>query len=57
MNKEEASSAFLGAIFTATIGSVVLQALGALILGIIGALGGWLFAHFAKPRLEKLFKK
>lgn len=57
MNKQDAGSAFLGAVFSMGIGSVALQGLGALLIGILGALGGWFFSHFIKPRLEKLIKK
>lgn len=55
MNKQEAGSAVLGAIFSMGIGSVILQGLGALLIGVLGALGGWLFGHFIKPKLEKFF--
>lgn len=57
MNKHDASSALLGAIFSMGIGSIILQGLGALLIGVLGALGGWLFSHLIKPKLEKLFKK
>jgi hypothetical protein len=60
MSHERASE--LGTILWATItgvsiGTFVFQALGTLLLGIIGALGGYLFNKFAKPRLDKFFKK
>jgi len=57
MNKNDVGSAALGAIFSMGIGSVMLQGLGALIVGILGALGGWFFAHFLRPQLDKIFRK
>lgn len=55
--KQEGVSMILGAITAAGIGSFLFQALGVLILGIIGALGGWIFEHLLKPRLNKLKAK
>jgi len=57
MNTQEVGYSFIGAILSVSVGSLLLQGLGALIIGLLGALGGWLFAHFLKPRLEKLFKR
>lgn len=53
----ELVSILYGTVTAATAGTFLFQALGAIILGIMGALGGYLFAKFVKPKLDKLFRK
>ena len=53
----ETISMILGAVTATGIGSFLFQALGAIILGILGALGGYIFTHFLKPRIDKLLSK
>lgn len=50
-------STVIGAITATSIGSFLFQTLGAFVIGVVGALGGYLFARFLKPRLDKLFPK
>jgi hypothetical protein len=57
MNKNELPSTVIGAASSVSIGSVLMDSAGALLIGVLGALGGWLFAHFVKPKLDKWFKK
>lgn len=53
----EILSVILGALTATGVGSFLFQAFGAILLGILGALGGYVFTHFLKPKLDKLFKK
>lgn len=53
----ELGSILYGTITAAGLGSFLFQALGAVILGLMGALGGYLFAKFIKPKLDKIFRK
>jgi len=55
--KQEGLSMILGAVTAAGVGSFLFQALGVLVLGIIGALGGWIFEHLIKPKLNALKHK
>lgn len=55
--RQEGVSIILGAITAAGVGSFLFQALGVLVLGIIGALGGWIFEHLLKPKLNKWKQK
>jgi hypothetical protein len=57
MRQGETTSTIIGMALSMTVGSVFLQALGAIALGLLGALGGWMFGHFIKPRLDKYVKK
>ncbi len=49
--------AVMGMITTVTLGSWLFQVFSVFVLAIIGALGGWIFAEFIKPQLQKLLKK
>lgn len=42
---------------SAGIGSLILDSLGAIVLGVLGALGGWIFAKYLRPLLEKSLNK
>lgn len=55
--KGEGLSVVLGVITASGVGAVLLQALGATLLGLLGGLGGYLFAKFIKPRLDKFLTK
>jgi len=55
--RSETVSVVLGAITATGLGTFLFQALGTLVLGFLGALGGYLFSHFLKPRLDRLLAK
>lgn len=47
----------IGMITSTAVGSWIFQAFSVFSLAVIGALGGWVFAEFIKPQLQKLLKK
>lgn len=57
LRQSETTSMVLGALTATGIGAIVFQAATAIVLGIMGALGGYLFQHVLKPKLDKVFKK
>lgn len=48
------NDAFIGMVTSITIGSWLFQLFSVFILAVVGALGGWIFAEFIKPQLQKL---
>jgi len=56
MSREQSNeliAVILGTVTTVTVGTFILQALSAFVLALIGALGGWIFQHYIRPKLDK----